>query len=251
MLSIGSGLCCAALLAVSSAAASGLNAAVPAGTVATVLGQPVACLELRAADVDECATAVLRQVVRAVGRDYVQRRGLAATPSELAALGAYHQAFASHDRAQRTSKLADLEKRLADPHLTADERDRLQAFRDVLERLARFDADVDAGIEHRDAPSETRMRAEIEEVKLNIALYARYGGVLALTPAGPYPHGARAALVDSYVERGDIVFFEHRIATRFVAALRRAPRFEYRGTFVDLGPYWERPLVASYMADAP
>lgn len=117
----------------------------------------------------------------------------------------------------------------------------------MLARLARFDADVDAGRVSRDAPTRAFLGAIIKEVKLNIALFARYGSVLGQAAYGPYPHEARMALVADYFAKDLVRIHDEIVRTHFEQAMREPPRVRYRGATPDFAPYWERPLTSSLM----
>jgi hypothetical protein len=215
--------------------------------VARVLGDDLSCQSLGAFEPAPCVRALLRYVRTRVEQDFIQRRGLAATPAEVDALLAYNLAFERHDRAQRTRKLAEIELRLARADTPGEERGRLSAFRDVLLRLASFEADVDAGTEQREPIPLASLRAWIEAAKLNTILYATYGGAVGLLPSGPYAHGARAALVAEYIERGEVVLLDADIGRKFMQALQAPPRLLHPGGVPDFTPFWERPIPPSYL----
>jgi hypothetical protein len=220
----------------------------PPAVVAEVIGQQIRCQDLASTTPEACADALLHRALELVAQDYIERRRLRATEDEIRTLEAYNESFLLHDREQRAGKLNDLEHRLLDAQLAAPEKQRMQEFRDVLARLAQFDADVDAGHASREQPPRALLAAIIEEFKLNIALFARYGGVLGQAAHGPYPHGARMALVAAYVATGRIRFQDDAVRARFEQALRAPPRILFRGANPDFTPFWERPLTPSYMA---
>jgi hypothetical protein len=174
---------------------------------------------------------------------------LEATSAELERLQEYNRAFQRHDRAQRERKLAELDIRLAAPGLEPGERARLEAFRTVLLRLARYEADVDAGIEPRVSADEQLLRNWIETAKLNATLYAKYGGAVGVAAYGPYAHGGMRTLIAEHVARGDIYILDPAVATQFFAALDAPPRLAHTGGEPDFTPFWERPIPPSYFPD--
>jgi len=219
----------------------------PPAPVAQVLGQSIGCQELGGTSPKSCANALLTHAFEVISRDYIERRRLQASDDEIRTLAAYNDRFELHDRDQRARKLAEIDERLSSTDLPVDDRHRLLEFREVLARLARFDADVDAGRVSRGAPSRASLGAIIEEVKLNIALFARFGGVLGQAAYGPYPHEARMALVADYIAKDLVRIHDEIVRMHFEQAMREPPRVRYRGAFPDFTPYWERPLAPSYM----
>ena len=222
----------------------------PAGApTAQVFGVPFECRDAIADRTADCASALLIQVRARVAQAFVAQYGLEATGAELARLQAYNRSFERHDRSQRARKLAELQTRLAAEGLAPSERERLEAFRTVLLRLAHYEADVDAGIEPRVVPDEQTLRGWIETAKLNAALYAKYGGTIGLAPYGPYAHGAMRMLIAEHVARGDIRILDAAVAARFFAALDAPPRLAHTGGEPDFTPFWERPIPPSYLSD--
>jgi hypothetical protein len=214
-----------------------------------VFGAEMYCRSPQANEPMACATELLRHVRYAVAREFIARHGLGATSAELTRLVEYNRAFERHDRAQRARKLRELEARLATNQLASTERSRLEEFRRILARMARFEADVDAGIETRETLAETTLQSWIETAKLNAALYARYGGVVGIAAYGPYAHGAFHALIAEHIERRDIQFLDDVIATSFSAALDAPPQMVHTQGAPDFKPFWERPLSPSYLPD--
>ncbi len=217
--------------------------------VARVFGNELRCSDLRAREPHACAAALLRRVHAQVVREFVERNALNATVSELDRLLEYNRAFERHDRTQRARKLAELEARLASDSLAATERERLEAFRDVLARLADYEADVDAGIEVREPIADDTLRAWVESAKLNALLYSRYGGIVGVAAHGPYAHGALTKLIAEHIERGDVQVLDATIAADLQAALRTPPRMIHKQGKPDFTPFWERPIAPSYIPD--
>jgi len=238
-------------LVVGLAAAVALNcspALAQSAVIARIDGREVHCSASDEQRHQGCAEMLLGVARANAEEEFIVRHGLRATEAEVAELVAYNRAFEVHDRNQRARKLDDLETRLA-ASTDATERDRLARFRTVLIRLARYEADVDAGLEERVvAPAET-LRRWIETFKLNAALYRVYGGTVGLNAAGPYAHGAKAALVADYVATHSVEFVDEEIARRFHAILAAPPRLTFTGGAPDFTPYWKRPIRASYIAD--
>lgn len=199
--------------------------------------------------VDLCARDLLRRVRTEAELDYVAKQNLHATPAEIEDVRAYDRAFRTHDRAQRSRKLAELDERLAAMDLPADVRTRLDEFRAILDRLAQYEADVDAGIEPRVEPSTAQIAHWIEQSKLEAALYRRYGGVIGVNAAGPYAHGARAALVLDYLDVRALSFMDRAVEAEFMRLLSAPPAIVFRGEHPNFIPFWQRAIPASYMPD--
>jgi len=215
--------------------------------VASVFGAPIRCSDLKAQDPVSCAAGLVRYVHAKVAAAFIARHRLQATSGELERLKDYNRAFERHDRSQRARKLAELETRLASGTLAPNERAWLEEFHATLLRMARYEADLDAGIETREPVEEATLRGWIETAKLNAALYAQYGGSIGIEPYGPYAHGAMRTLIQDHVERGDIHLLDAVVAQRFVAALEAPPRMAHTGGEPDFTPFWERPIPPSYM----
>jgi hypothetical protein len=219
--------------------------------VARILGVAIDRSELRAAGDGEEAqlSRLYDRVWGGVSRHYIERHRLNATPQEIAELTDYEREFDSKDRAQRARKLVELDHRLAAQDLPVEERARLLEFRDTLERLARSDAAADKD-PPPDAALESARRAQwIELWKLNRALYEEYGGTVALTRFGPFPHGARLALLEDYERRGLLEFADGRLRERLMAVLAASPPIPLAEGQVDFTPYWKRPIPSSYFPD--
>ncbi|MCC6531932.1 MAG: hypothetical protein IT531_05230 [Burkholderiales bacterium] len=215
---------------------------------ARVFGEELRCEPAPNDSARACARRILRIARDRIEQDFIRRHGLGATADEVEALHAYNRAFEAQDRDQRARKLLELEGRLANADLDASERARLREFHAVLVRLARYEADVDAGSEVRiDTPVEV-LRRWIEYWKLNDALYARYGGVVGLTASGPYAHGARALLIERSLARAEIEILDPVIEQHLRAELAAQPRMRFRGAVPDFTPFWKRPIPASYIA---
>jgi len=218
--------------------------------VATVLGEEILRAEIAAAGTEqEQLSRLYDRVWRRVAGHYIQRKALAATASEVAELAAYDREFAARDRAQRTRKLAELDQRLEAQGLQAEERAHLEEFRAVLRRLAGNDAEND-----RLPPPDPAVLAAshaqwVEMWKMNRALYQQYGGVVALTWFGPFPHGARVALIADYERQGLLAFADGRLREQLYALLEAAPAMVIPPERVDFTPYWKRPIPPSYFPD--
>ena len=215
---------------------------------ALVFGDEIRCSDFRAHEPRACAAALLRRVHVQIMRDFAEQNALNATPVELNRLAEYNRAFERHDRAQRGHKLVELETRLASESLSTDERKRLENFRDVLIRLADFEADVDAGTEAREPIAPEILRGWVETVKANALLYSRYGGIVGVMAYGPYAHGALAKLTAEYMERGAIRVLDANVANFFQVALQAPPRIVHPKGEPDFTPFWERPITPSYIA---
>ena len=220
------------------------------GIVATVLGANITWSDL-AAQTDDRPNArkLLASIWNRVAVDYVETRGLGATPDEIAELAAYDRRFEAKDRLQRARKLAELDQRLADGSLNPDQRAHLLEFQATLRRLANDDAASD-----EEPPENTEQKAVfyarwIEMWKMNKALHEEYGGVVARASFGPDPHGARAALLRNYEERGLLAIADDTLRAEVHAALDARPSAVIPAEQVDFTPYWKRPIPPSYFPD--
>lgn len=218
--------------------------------VATVTGIPITRGELLAGTNAVPREARLLELIwPRVASDYVARHGLTATPAEIEEALAYHREFESRDQAQRARKLEELEGRLAGDALAPEERARLEDFLATLQRLASDDQ------EREGMPPQDRERLQaqlapwLEMWKMNRAIHERYGGVVALTAFGPWPHGARAALIADYERQSLLEFADAELRERVYAVLRQAPPMEVPPDRVDFSPYWKRPIPPSYFPD--
>lgn len=218
--------------------------------VATVTGIAVSGAELAAgAPGTPREVRLLELVWPRIASDYVAGHGLAPTPAEINEVVAYHREFERRDRLQRTRKLAELEERLANEGLAPEERARLEDFRATLRRLAA--GDEERGPEPPPGPAHLQaLHAPwVEMWKLNRAIYERYGGAVALTGMGPWPHEARAALIADYERNGLLEFTDADLRERFYAMLRQPPSLVIPPERVDFTPYWKRPILPSYFPD--
>ena len=219
--------------------------------VARVLGVAIDRSELPAA-VESPAAELGRlydRVWLAVSRHYIEQHRLGATREEIAEIADYDREFERRDRAQRARKLAELERRLADRALQGAERAWLEDFRATLARLAQRDAGSDRA-PPPDAERDSAQRGQwVELWKLYRALYEQYGGVVALTRAGPFPHGARAALFADYERQGLLRLSDGPLRERLLALLSAPPAITVAPDEVDFTPFWKRPIPPSYFPD--
>lgn len=223
------------------------EASLPA-LVARVDGQAVHC-SAEPEVLERCARRLLGRMRASAERAYIEAHGLGATQSEIEAVFAYQHAFRSHDREQRSRKLVQLEERLASSTLETTERVRLESFRTVLVRLARFDADVDAGVESMDPLPPEAAAAWVEQAKLDAALHRSFGGVVGVRASGLYAHGARVKMLRSHLGVQRIEWLDAAFEGFFARALDAPPAIRYRGEAPDFTPFWRRPIPASYMLD--
>jgi len=237
---IGVALCGAWLVAGSTAADD---------RVASVLGEDIMRAQLAPDDGRGQARRFAALIWPRIARDYIEGNGLLAMPDEVAELGAYEAAFEKKDRAQRARKLAELDQRLASNTLEADARAHAEDFRNTLRRLQQHDAEADALPKPDAAQRDTTYGPWIEMWKMNRALQKQYGGVVALTPFGPDPQGARAALFADYEQQGKLRFFDALLRGRFYEMLAEKPRSVVNPGEVDFTPYWRRPIPSSYFSE--
>ena len=92
-------------------------------------------------------------------------------------------------------------------------------------------------------------RQWVEMWKMNEALYRQYGGVVALTRFGPFPHGARLALIQDYERRGLLVFTDAELRGQFYTLLAARPSMALPPADVDFTPPWKKPIPGSYYPD--
>ena len=218
--------------------------------VASVTGVVITRDEIAAGADGTAREARLLELIwpRIVGH-YVARQGLAATPAEVEEVLAYDREFERRDRAQRARKLEELDRRLAADSLGPEEHTRLQEFQATLQRLALYD------LEHDQMPPQDRAHLQaflvpwVEMWKMNRAIYERYGGVVALTGFGPWPQGARAALIADYERQGLLEFADAGLRERVYAMLQQPPSMVVPPDRVDFTPYWKRPIPPSYFPD--
>ncbi len=237
------GLLAAVMLGVCASHASAQSA-----VVARMAQEEHRCVVNEAREREACAAELLRSWRARAEEAFIVAHALRATETEVAEIVAYNEAFDRHDRSQRARKLAQIDVRLGG-EVDGAEREQLERFRAVLVRLARYEADLDAGTEARVSIPTEVMQQWIEATKLDAALYARYGGSVGLHSAGPYAHGARAALVVDYLRAHEVQFLDGDIERRFHTLLAAPPRVAFRGAVPDFTPFWKRPIPASYIAD--
>lgn len=216
--------------------------------VARIGGASIHCPAARDA-IPGCARREAARLRREAEQEFIVREGLQATAAELAAVRAYDAAFRAHDRMQRRRKLEELEQRLKDTSLEGSERARLQAFRDTLARLARYEADIDAGTEEAPALDDADVARWVERSKLDATLHRRYGGQLGIDPAGPYAHGARAMLVREHLRIQHAQFLDPQFEAALIEVIEAPPLIPAPSDATDFTPFWLRPIPASYMPD--
>ena len=213
------------------------------------MGEEITRATLDAAGDEPAQVALLRDWVWVrVYAHYIAEHALAATPQDIAELLAYDREFDARDRRQRARKLAELNERLASADLDAAERTRLDEFRAVLTRLAKWEAAQDKA-PPEDAEDPGAYASWIEFWKGNRALYEEYGGTVAATSAGPAAYGARVRLIAEYERRGFVQFHDPRLRARLIELMSRPPERVVPPQEVDFTPYWRRPIPPSYYPD--
>jgi len=218
--------------------------------VATVLGKGIQRDQLTGMESEADQPGRLYDLVwRAVTGHYIEHHGLAATAGEVAELAAYDREFERRDRMQRARKLEELDQRLAAGDLDEKQRQWLEEFRSVLTRMAGRDAES-GPLPVADPERQAELYAPwIEMWKMNRALYERYRGVVALTRFGPYPRGARAALLEDYERWGLLRFSDAGLRERLFALLAARPSMVVAPADVDFTPFWKRLIPPSYFPD--
>ena len=217
--------------------------------VATVTGVVITRDELAAAPDASGETRLLELIWPRIVGHFVARQGLAATPAEVEEVLAYDREFDRRDRAQRARKLEELDRRLAADSLGPEERTRLEEFQATLQRLASFDLEHDRMSPQEREHLQAFLVPWVEMWKLNRAIYGQYGGVVALTEFGPWPQGARAALIADYERQGLLEFADAGLRERVYAILQQPPSMVVPPDRVDFTPYWKRPIPPSYFPD--
>lgn len=218
--------------------------------VATVLGTNITWKDLASQTDDRpLARKLLASIWDQVAPHYIESRGLKATRAEIAELAAYDKRFAAEDRSMRARKLQELDKRLLNQELTPEERARLHEFRATLQRLAVYDRERDEEALPDPALQAATYASWVESWKMNKALQDEYGGVVGRTAFGPDPHGARAALLQDYEQRGLLTIMDAALRDEVLATLRTRPAAVLSPEQVDFTPYWKRPIPPSYFPD--
>jgi hypothetical protein len=218
--------------------------------VATVTGIAITRSEITAGTRAAAPEARLLELIwPRVASDYVARHGLAATPAEMDEVLVYHRDFERKDRAQRARKLEELDNRLAEPELGPEERAWLEDFEATLRRLELNDAEQAEMPPPAPEQLYSLFAPWVEMWKLNRSIYERYGGVVALRSFGPFPHGARAALIADYERQGLLEFSDADLRERVYAILHLPPSTVVPPHLVDFTPYWKRPIPPSYFPD--
>lgn len=220
------------------------------GVVATALGTNITWNDLASQTDDRPrARKLLASIWEQVAPHYIESRGLKATSAEIAELAAYDKRFEAEDRSKRARKLEELDNRLLSQDLAPDERVRLQEFRATLRRLAIYDRERDEEPLADPARQAATYASWVELWKMNKALYDEYGGVVGRTAFGPDPHGARAALLQDYQQRGLLSINDAALRDEVLATLRARPAVVLTPEQVDFTPYWRRPIPPSYFPD--
>ncbi len=219
--------------------------------IARVLGVVVDRSELSAAGDGPAAELgrLYDRVWTSVSRHYIEQSGLNATREEMAEVLGYEREFERRDRAQRARKLEELDRQLAGGELGLAERARAEEFRAVLARLAQGDLERDRAPPPDPERQSVQQAQWIESWKMNRALYAQFGGIVALTRFGPFPHGARLALLEDYERRGLLQFSDAQLRERLFALLAIRPQMTLVPAQVDFTPYWKKPNPPSYFSD--
>jgi len=218
--------------------------------VAAVFGEHVTRAETEhPADDEPPAVRLLGWIWQRIVPSYVAEHGLAATAAEVAELEAYEREFRKKDRAQRARKLEELNGRLASGSVPADQRARVEEFRAILLRMAKNDLELDRAPPGPPGERNAFYARVIERWKMDESLHRRYGGVVSLTQSGHSPHGARAALIIEYEERGWIVFHDPALRQSAYERLLARPSMIVPPHQVDFTPNWRRPIPPSYFPD--
>jgi hypothetical protein len=170
-------------------------------------------------DADSVVAVVLGRVIRESERDratgivvgtlfeqYGRKHGVAGTDAELEAFVARSRELQDQHRRERRAEVEVLRGKLAAPDLPGNEREKLGSRLELLERLLKSVAEMEA---YREEHGEEMAAAEREVAehfvqgwKLNRSLYERYGGRVIFQQAGPEPVDAYRAFLEEQRDEG-------------------------------------------------
>lgn len=184
--------------------AAGLLAApLPAPAFATDAAPAVAQVlgaDLRVKDADQARYAILRRLLDR----YASDQGLTASAAEIDAYVARMRSAEARDREQWQARLREIDALLATSTPAAAERERLSGERRMLSALLANDpaqaSPTRAAVE--DATARQAATVAIRRWKASVALHARHGGPVAVTPAGPEPLAAHRRFLEDEQRKG-------------------------------------------------
>lgn len=178
-----------------------------------------------------------------VAQQYIEAKGLKATPEEVREVVDWSKEFEGKERKRRAKDLAETEEKLKTPGIPEGERRQLESRRETLRSLAATDKLRD-DLEREQPEVAAKSRADIhgiwiEASKLDIALHKEFGGTVAITKFGQVPVGARTALLRRTAKEGKLTFADAGLERLFWAEAEAPPRWVAAPDKVDLRPYWK------------
>jgi hypothetical protein len=199
----------ALLVASATLSAQAEPAAAGPGPAAQVLGA-----EIRTSDPEELRYLVLR----ALTDRYAAKHGIEVTPNEIDAYLARMAAVAEQDRRAREAQLVEIERQLAAPTLTNEQRVALTAERDMLSQLAHDLAKTSATPQEAAEEAQARRTvaaAFVRQWKINQALHRDYGGRIIFQQGGPEPLDAYRRFLEEQQRQGAFAIADRALATAF------------------------------------
>jgi hypothetical protein len=200
----------AALLVTSAApVAQAESADAGPGPAAQVLGA-----EIRTSDPEELRYLILRPLTDR----YAAARSIGVAADEIDAYLARMAAVAEQDRRERDARLVEIERQLATPRLTGEQRTALSAERDMLSQLSRDLAQAPATPQEAAEQAESRRTvaaAFIRQWKINQALHRDYGGRIIFQQGGPEPLDAYRRFLEEQQRQGAFAIADEAVETTF------------------------------------
>lgn len=189
--------------------------AAPADTrPATAPTAQVLGTEVRTSDPEELRYLVLR----ALTDRYAAEHGIEVMPDEIDAFLARMAAVAEQDRRERDARLVEIERQLAAPTLTNEQRVALTAERDMLSQLAHDLAKTSATPQEAAEEAQARRTvaaAFVRQWKINQALYRDYGGRIVFQQGGPEPLDAYRRFLEEQQRQGAFAITRKDLAAAF------------------------------------
>jgi hypothetical protein len=199
----------ALLLASAAPVAQAESADAGPGPAAQVLGT-----EIRTSDPEELRYLVLR----ALTDRYAAEHGIGVAPDEIDAYLARMAAVAEQDRRERDAGLVEIERQLAAPTLTNEQRVALTAERDMLSQLAHDLAKTSATPQEAAEEAQARRTvaaAFIRQWKINRSLYRDYGGRIIFQQGGPEPLDAYRRFLEEQQRQGAFAIADRALQAAF------------------------------------
>jgi hypothetical protein len=187
--------------------------------------------------VAELQSAILREIQA----HYIRIHNLTATDDEVLEMKTFQDKFMAQDRIRRQRDLEKVEAQLAENHLPAPEREKLESRLATLQSLAGHEKNRENMPEL--TPEMNRMihAPWIEAWKYHQAIYEEFGGVVSGTKFGPDPVGAKQALARQLEETGELAITNQTLKEAFWKSLAAPPRFAVEKDAVDFTPFWRQP----------